>query len=545
MKTLKSLWLGAVCAVLMGCAVAAPPPAIPTPSPAPTTQSTATTAPTATPVPKPTLTPDATPDARPAIDTPAWFNSATMYQIFPRSFYDTNGDGIGDLNGIREKLDYIQSIGVNTIWITPHYPATTYHGYDVADYTGVHPDFGTLDDFKALLAEMKLRDMKLLIDYVANHSSNAHPFFKDAYANPASPYTTWYRFENAGNTAYASFAGVPELPVWNHDNPEVRQYLIDAALFWLDLGVNGLRADVAKGPPLAFWEALREQVKAKHPDAVLLGEVWDGNVVLLRQYFESGFDALFDFPWYLSFSGGENTNGAGVLNGVDDPRVLFTPLRAMQQVYPRGAQVVRFPSNHDTNRVASAAMEDGARMRLAASIAMLAPGIPIVYYGEEIGMRGIKGPAPDYDKFRREPMDWFASEQGAGMTTWFKPDNRNNQPNDGVSVEEQDNDEASLLNHYRELSKLRAEHPALMGGEFQLMQQVEGCASCLGLWRWAEGEVAALFFNFGPAEHAITFNAAAQSPMPLLGNASFILGNSNSMDGLLIKPWSAIVMVWR
>jgi glycosidase len=542
MKSLKALGLGAVCVVLMGCAVAAPPPAIPTPSPTTTTAPpTATIAPTATPFPKP----PPTPDARPSIDTPTWFDAATLYQIFVRSFRDTNNDGIGDLNGIREQLDYIQSLGVDTIWITPHYPATTYHGYDVADYAGINPDFGTLDDFKALLAEMKRRDMKLLIDYVANHSSSAHPFFKDAFGNPASPYTTWYRFENATNTAYASFAGVPELPEWNHDNPEVRQYLIDASLFWLGLGVNGLRADVAKGPPLEFWEALREQVKAKHPEAVLLGEVWDGNVVLLRQYYESGFDALFDFPWYLSFSGGENITGAGVLNGVDDPRVLFTPLRALQQVYPRGAQIVRFPSNHDTNRIASAAMEDAARVKLAATAAMLSPGIPIVYYGEEIGMRGTKGPAPDFDKFRREPMDWFAGETGEGMTTWFKPANRNNRPNDGVSVEEQDKDEASLLNHYRALSRLRAEHPALMGSDFQLMPVVEGCATCLGLWRWAEGEVVAMFFNFGPAEHSIRFDAAAQTPAPLPANASFILGNTNAMAGLVIEPWSAIVMAWR
>lgn len=540
MKTLKTLWLGAVCVALMGCAVAAPPPAVTAPpSPTATALPTATIAPTETPIPIPTPTPD----ARPSIDTPAWFDTATLYQIFPRSFYDTNSDGIGDLNGIREKLDYIQSLGVDTIWINPHYPSTTYHGYDVADYTGVNPEFGTLDDFKALLAEMKQRDMKLLIDYVANHSSSAHPFFKDAYKNPASKYTSWYRFTNPDNSEYRAFAGVPELPEWNHDNPEVSQYLIGAAMFWLDLGVAGLRADVAKGPPLGFWQKLREQVKAKHPDALLLGEVWDGNVVLLRQFYENGFDALFDFPWYLSLSGGENNNGAGVLNGIDTPLLLHSAYRAMLQVYPRGAQVVRFPSNHDTNRVASAALEDAARTKLAASLAMLTPGIPVIYYGEEIGMRGSKGPAPDYDKFRREPMDWYASEQGPGMTTWFKPASRDNKPNDGVSVEEQEANGTSLLSYYRNLSTLRKDHPALMSHEFQLMQQVAGCASCLGLWRWAEGEVVAQFFNFGPEEQTIQFDAAASSPVTLQGEADFLLGDSSA--GLTIEPWGAIMMAWR
>jgi glycosidase len=276
---------------------------------------------------------------------------------------------------------------------------------------------------------------------------------------------------------------------------------------------------------------------------VLLGEVWDGNALLLKQYYENGFDALFDFPWYLPFSGGAKENGKGVLNGASTAELLQTPYRALQRIYPRGAQVVRFPSNHDTNRIASAALEEPARMKLAASVALLTPGIPIIYYGEEIGMRG--GTPTADDKYRREPMDWFASEQGAGMTTWFKPDDRNNKPNDGVSIEEQDKDEASLLNHYRMLSKLRQEHPALTSREFQLMQKVEGCASCLGMWRWAEGEVVAQFFNFGPEEHSINFDAGALSPVPLPANVSFILGNTNSMAGLVIEPWSAIVMAWR
>lgn len=327
------------------------------------------------------------------------------------------------------------------------------------------------------------------------------------------------------------------------ENLDVRRYLIDQAMFWLGLGVDGLRADVAKGPPFAFWRELREAVKAKHPDAVLLGEVWDGNALLLKQYYENGFDALFDFPWYLPFSGGAKVNGQGVLNGASTVELLQTPYRALQRIYPRGAQVVRFPSNHDTNRIASAAMAEPARMKLAAAAAMLTPGIPIIYYGEEIGMRG--GTPAAEDRYRREPMDWFAGEDGAGMTTWFKPDDRNNRPDDGVSVEEQDQDSASLLSYYRELSRLRKEHPALKSREFEVMPKVAGCATCLGLWRWADGEVIAQFFNFGPDEHSITLDAAASSPVALSGNASLILGDTNSTAGLVIEPWSAIVIAWQ
>lgn len=478
------------------------------------------------------------------IESPAWFNDATMYQVFLRSYYDSDGDGIGDLDGLRQKLDYIRSLGVNVIWLNPHYPALTYHGYDVADYTAVNPEFGTLDDFKALVAEIKARDMHLFLDFVANHTSKGHPFFKDAYGNPGSKYSDWFLFKDANNLSYASFYGIADLPEWNHSNSAVNEYLISAAQFWLDLGVDGLRADYARGVERWFWEQLRRAVKAKNPDAVLLGEVWDGEPSTLQRYFEEGFDALFDFPWYLRLSGGENSTGKGVLNGATDPLLLQTAYRAMRTLYPRGAQLVRFASNHDTNRIASAAQNDPARMRLAAAAAILTPGIPIIYYGEEIGMRGVKGPGPIYDEFRREPMDWYAAEQGEGMTTWFKPANRNNQPNDGVSVEEQERDPNSLLNYYRALIQLRNAHTALRSADFQVMDRVDGCATCLGIWRWSADEAIAILLNFGGERQRVNLDPATASPVAVGSNVEYLLGENRAADGLAIEPWGAIVMRW-
>ncbi len=459
-----------------------------TPSPAAKTSTplTSTALPTRSPAP----------DRRAIISSPAWFNEATLYQIFVRSFYDTNGDGIGDLEGVRQKLDYIQSLGVDTIWLNPHYPSLTYHGYDVADYKAVNPELGSLEDFKRLLAEMKRRGMRLIVDFVANHASRGHLFFQDAYGNPKSPYTKWFNFKDANNLSYTSFFGVADLPEWDHTNPAVNAYLIDAALFWLSLGVDGLRADYARGVEYWFWRELRATVKAQYPEAVLLGEVWDSEPSVLRGYFEEGFDALFDFPWYLRLSGGESAVRKGVLNGAADPILLQPAYRAMLDLYPRGAQLVRFASNHDTNRIASAVKGDIRRMRLAAALTMLTPGIPIIYYGEEIGMRGVKGPGPIYDEFRREPMDWYADEQGPGMATWFKPANRNNRPRDSVSVEEQESDRNSLLNHYRELGRLRREHSALRSTQFRLMERIDDCDACLGFWRWSDTELIALVFNF-------------------------------------------------
>ncbi|MCS6773221.1 MAG: alpha-amylase family glycosyl hydrolase [Anaerolineae bacterium] len=497
---------------------------------------------TPTPSPRPTQTPD----RRPAIDPPAWFDQATIYQIFPRSFYDTNGDGVGDLNGIRQKLDYIQSLGVNTLWLNPHYPSTTYHGYDVEDYFSVHPELGTLDDFRALLDDLKARNMRLIVDYVANHASREHPFFKDAYGNPASPYAQWFAFKDERNLTYESFFGTGYLPEWNHTYKPVREYLIKAAQFWLDLGVDGLRCDYARGVEHWFWRELRATVKAAHPNVVLLGEVWDGNPTLLRQYFEDGFDALFDFPWFLRMVGNENKVGDGVINGKLPPVMLQPSLAALQQLYPRGAQIVRFPSNHDTNRIASVVQGDSARMRLMAAASFLMPGIPIIYYGEEIGMRGVKGSGPTYDEFRREPMDWYAAEHGAGMTTWFKPPARNNKPNDGVSVEEQETEPGSLLNFYRRLGALRAAHPALRARSFALLPLVDGCETCFGVWRWSDGEVMLALFNFSAKPQTARLDAlVAQAPVLPVGAHQKLLGEGQVADQILaLSGWDAILLRW-
>ncbi|MCW1968148.1 MAG: alpha-amylase family glycosyl hydrolase, partial [Anaerolineae bacterium] len=478
------------------------------------------------------------------LKSPDWFDEAVGYEIFPRSFYDTNNDGIGDLNGVRQKLDYIQSLGANTIWLTPFYPSTTYHGYDVTDYFKVNPQFGTLDDFKALTAEMKRRNMHLIIDFVANHSSDGHPFFKAAYKNPASRYTQWYHFRDKQNTVYDSFFGVPNLPDWNTDNPEVRDYLFNAALFWLNLGADGLRCDYALGVEAPFWAELRQRVKQRHPNAVILGEVWDGGALTLKRYFEAGFDALFDFPWYLTLTGNPDRNGDGVLNGKQPANLLQTPYRLMQRAYPHGAQLVRFSSNHDTNRIASDSLGDPRRMRLAAAAALLTPGVPMIYYGEEIGMRGNKGEGPVYDELRREPMDWYANENGVGMPRWFKPANRHNAPNDGVSVQEQDGKPDSLLSFYRRLGQLRAQYPSLRSREFSVVENVGDCDQCLAIWRHSPNEATLLVFNFSDTAQNIPFDPAT-APVPEQAKPKAVLGElSPNLSQLLLAPWGMLAVVW-
>ena len=466
------------------------------------------------------------------------------YQIFPRSFEDSDGNGIGDLKGIEQKLDYIQALGVGVIWLTPFYPSASYHGYDVGDYFSVNPQLGTLDDFKSLAKAAHARGIKLIVDYVANHSGDTHPFFKDAYKNPKSKYSSWYQF-NADNSSYSSFFGVRDLPNWNHDNPEVDDYLIKAGLFWLEAGADGLRCDYALGVKEPFWQKLRTAVKAKNPDALLLGEVWD-TPFKLRDYFGYGFDALFDFPFYLSLAGDNAVNNDAILSGKLPGMGLNSALKVAQRLYPRGAQLVRFASNHDTNRIASETNGDPQRERLAAAAALLLPGTPFIYYGEEIGMRGTKGPGPIYDEYRREPMDWFASETGRGMTTWFKLANRNNKPGDGISVEEQDADPNSLLNYYRALVQLRSKTPALRGNDFLVLEKDElgACSeACFGLWRWSGSDVVLELFNFSLQAQTASVDLSA-APVPLAGAPTTLLGTAAPAGDTPLPAGGVVVFRW-
>ncbi|MEO6062595.1 MAG: alpha-amylase family glycosyl hydrolase [Thermoflexales bacterium] len=535
--------------LLSSCATqptAAPPPTI-TAAPPPTLAPTATFVPTATiaPTVAPTPRPSPTPDPRPTIKTPAWFNDVVGYQIFPRSFQDSDGNGIGDLKGIEQKLDYIQSLGVGVIWLTPFYPSASYHGYDVGDYFSVNPQLGTLDDFKSLAKAAHARGIKLIVDYVANHSGDTHPFFKDAYKNPKSKYSAWYQF-NSDNTAYSSFFGVRDLPNWNHDNPEVDDYLIKAGLFWLDAGADGLRCDYALGVKEPFWQKLRAAIKAKNPEAVLLGEVWD-TPFKIRDYFGYGFDALFDFPFYLSLAGDNVVNNDAILGGKLPGLGLNSALKVAQRLYPRGAQMVRFASNHDTNRIASETSGDPQRGRLAAAAELLLPGTPFIYYGEEIGMRGSKGPGPIYDEYRREPMDWRTAESGPGVTTWFKLANRNNKPDDGISVEEQDADPNSLLNYYRKLVQLRAKTPALRGNDFLVLEKDElgPCGeACFGLWRWSGSDVVLEIFNFSLQAQTASVDLAA-APVPLAGQPTTLLGAGMPTGDITLPAGGVIVFRWQ
>ncbi len=560
----KSILLVGLLAFLLSCN--SPANTIPTPTfalptivqtAAPTFLSTPTTALTNRPTDQPTLVrPTRAPSptsAKPSIQTPAWFNDVVLYEIFPRSFYDTNNNGIGDLQGITQKLDYLQELGIGALWLTPIFASPSYHGYDTTDYYKINPEFGTEQDFIALVDEAHKHNIKIILDFVAGHTSNKHPFFVDAFKNPQSKYANWYRWLNDEHTSYEHFGSATDLPSLNQDNPETRAYLIDVAKYWIDkTHLDGYRLDYALGVSHDFWKTFRAELKKENLDLLLLGEVWTSGLKI-APYYDNEFDATFDFPLYFDLMGNHQRVGSSTLLGKGSLASFQSSLRAQTRLYNPGAQSVRFLNNHDTVRVMSQLLADclappGAqiikcttqetpRAKLAATLLFTLPATPMIYYGEEIGMLGDKS---DGDKTVREPMDWYASQWGAGMTTWYRPSLRLNTALDGISVEEQQNKNDSLLQHYRALIALRAKYDALRHGEF-IPLTVSNNPQTVAYLRQDETETFIVLLNFGAQSATVPLDLNLL-PIAVSGFTDELTGTTIPLPGnksIIIAPLTA------
>ncbi len=403
---------------------------------------------------------------------PQWIKNGVMYEIFVRSFYDRDNDGIGDLRGIIQKLDYLNDenpdtdsdLGIELIWLMTIFESPSYHCYDVADYYSIETDYGTNDDFQELLKEAHKHGIHIITDLVLNHCSSQHPFFQDAYGDPKSKYGDWFFFTNKSNTRAHNWQFrhreedramlEPYMPAWNVNNPDVQKYLFDIALYWMDPngdgdfsdGIDGFRCDYVKGPPDEFWNNFRQTVKSLNPDVLLLAENWDG-LVSISHCFDDKFDMAFDFP----FQGGlmETITSA---NG----RELRSLLEQQKDILPKHAVMNRFINNHDMNRIFTRLNEDQAKLGLSLLLTM--PDMPMLYYGDEIGMKGEKDP---YDEGIRRPMEWCADNNSEGTTWWYPVWNKKV---DGISVEEEEKEPDSILNYVKKLIRLREDNPVLENG---------------------------------------------------------------------------------
>ncbi len=410
-------------------------------------------------------------------DAPAWTRGGggVCYEVFVRSFYDSNGDGIGDLNGLIAKLDYIAKLGASCIWLMPVAVSPSYHGYDVSDYYRVEPAYGTNDDFKRLVTEAHRRSIAVLVDMVLNHASSEHPSFQAALHDTTSPYRAWYRFSptSLGKGPWGAeawhrspvrdeyyygvfWSGMPDL---NYETAAVRDEAKKIATFWLrDLDVDGFRLDavpylIEEGSCLmgcpgthAFLHEYAAHVRSVKPDAYTVGEVW-GNIDAVMPYYPDQLTSYFGFELADSLLAAVRTGSTtGLLSGFLRLQDTLPPYRWSP-----------FLSNHDGTRSMTVLGGNIARAKLAATLLLTLPGLPFVYYGEEIGMTGDKP-----DPRLRTPMQW-SPRPGLGFTSgtaWSsaQPDSMT------TTVEAQDADAGSLLNLYRRLIHLRRQNDALGTG---------------------------------------------------------------------------------
>ncbi|MEM6455712.1 MAG: alpha-amylase family glycosyl hydrolase [Acidobacteriota bacterium] len=458
-----------------------------------------------------------------------WARDAVAYEIFVRSFADSDGDGIGDLRGLTARLDELNDgdpdtdhdLGVDLLWLMPIFDSPSYHGYDVVDYDAIEPDYGTEADLRALIEAAHARGIRVLVDFVLNHSSAQHPWFLDAATGPDAAHRDWYvwRRDDPGWTQpwsasptwhpldaqsavvrhLAQSGGAPAsarddryygvfwsgMPDLNHENPDVRATLLASALRWLDLGLDGFRLDAtrylietsggagqADTPEThAALRAFADAVRAKHPDALLVAENWTSASIIATYY--DDVPMSFNFPL-------ADAMVRSVQRG--DARPVADALATMARLYPSGALDGTFLRNHDQTRLASILAGDPRPLRAAASLLLTLPGTPFLYYGEEIGMRN--GPS-DHDRDKRLPMAWTPDDRPAGdwprslqpfstAAPWAAP---TAERSDGVNVADQRDDPASLLSIYRSLIRLRRDVPALRRGDLQMLAPRDAKAS--------------------------------------------------------------------
>lgn len=407
-----------------------------------------------------------------------WPKSVT-YEIFVQSFADSDNDGIGDFNGMTSKLDYLQDLGVEAVWLMPIHPSSTYHKYNVDDYYAVHPDYGTIEDFKKFTEEAHKRGIHVIIDLVVNHSGRENFWFKEAVKDPHIKYwdyyvwahkddpqvkppagqrrSNWYPVKGSDYLYFAHFGS--NMPDLNYDNPKLRQEIFNLGKFWLtEMNVDGFRLDAARHifpderatDMHRWWEYFLQEMKRIKEDVYIVGEVW-ADVSIVAPYLK-GIPALFNFDMGGAIIKAVNEEKGGQL--AEKHKEILDAYKGVNPDYIDNT----FLTNHDQDRVLSSVNGNIGKAKVAASILLTLPGSPYIYYGEEIGMIGKKP-----DPFIREPFIWDAKSKDEIRTSWEKP--RFSTDSTVIPLSLQMSDENSIYSHYKKLISLRNSSVALTSGD--------------------------------------------------------------------------------
>jgi len=512
-----------------------------------------------------------------------WWQSGVIYQVYPRSFQDTNGDGVGDLRGIEQRLDHLVELGIDAVWISPIFPSPMVDfGYDVADYTGIHPMFGGLGDFDRLLASAHDRGLKLLLDFVPNHTSDQHPWFLESRSSRTSPKRDWYIWRDPGpdggppNNWICDFGGsaweydepsgqyyyhamLREQPDLNWRNPGLRAAMLDAMRFWFDRGVDGFRidilwhmikaADFRDNPPNPDWQpgmadmhkvlqlhstdqpevfAIAAEMRAladSYGDKLLVGEIYLPVERLMAYYGKQGEGVHLPFNFQL----------------IDAPwnaRALHKMVQDYEAALPSGGWPNWVLGNHDRPRIATRV--GAAQARVAAMLLLTMRGTPTLYYGDEIGLADVAIPADmvqDPRELRepglgfgrdpvRTPMPWDGSAQ-AGFTSgtpWLPLNSDWRTRNVAVQAAEP----GSMLAFHRDLLRLRRAHPALSIGAVRLLE--------------AEGDVLAYERIAGPDRIVVGLNLGQQPQRIDLPAGELLLATTGAYEASRLAPDQGVII---
>jgi len=448
--------------------------------------------------------------------TTYWWNDAVFYEIFVRSFYDADGNGIGDFKGLTQKLDYLNDgidsttsdLGVTALWLMPIMESPSYHGYSIVDYKKVEQEYGTNQDFKTFLDSAHARGIKVILDLVINHTSDKHPWFLNAKSDPHVANRDWYRWSptklNAsgpwGETVWHPFngyyyygvfnSGMPDLNFFNQD---VKNEIANIVTFWLDsIKVDGFRLDAVKylceegnvleDAPSTFQylREFRTLTKSINPNAVSVGEAWSSTSKVIPYVDGTGLDFCFEFELATDII-------TAIKNGT--PSTLISRVKgAIQQGYPF-LQYGTFLTNHDQQRIFSQLGININKAKLAASILLTIPGVPFIYYGEEIGMT-----SASEDPSKRTPLQWTGGTN-AGFTNGIP---WKNIPSTYVdyNIQKMSGDTSSLLNWYKKLIRIRENSPALRRGKYFYLNSTSSTIYASARYLSSSGEIIIPIHNF-------------------------------------------------
>jgi len=418
-----------------------------------------------------------------------------IYHIFQRSFYDSNGDGHGDLNGIRQKLDYLQQLGVTAVLLTPLYESVFYHNYFASDFKKIDPTYGTMQDYLALIRDLHKRGMKLYLDMETQYVTEDHIWWKDGVGNPKSKYSDYILYDDSAHKKPASiifgleglkgYDGVyRKITTVNLNSPNVLDYNYHLFKFWMDPnndgnfddGVDGFRLDhmmdnLDAKPALphlftTFWKPLLGKLRKVNPKINIVAEQANWASLGIDYLKRGGVDRVFGFRMAFAIRSFDKTK----LAAAADSTFMLTP---------KGKQQVIFIENHDTPRFSYGVDGDLSKLKIGAALNLLLGGIPSIYYGQELGMTGTNaklGATDANDIPNRSAFEWYKSDAGTGMAYWYKMKgpwkdqfNTNDKPNDGVSLEEERNDPNSLWNFYRQMIALRKATPVIIHGAYKTL----------------------------------------------------------------------------